>query len=74
MDENRFYEIIGRLYSELLNNSVVVQNLNAVVKELQDQNNELRLSQQEMQEGTKPAPEPPPGFSPVPKQITNVSD
>lgn len=76
MDENQFYQTIGRLYAELLNSSQVIQNTNNVVGQLQARISELELEIQSISrpEASAPDPEPneeiPVGYDPVPPRIT----
>lgn len=44
MDENALYATIGRLYTELVNASNIIQNQNNTVNQLQQKVSELELS------------------------------
>jgi len=81
MDENQFYQTIGRLYAELLNSSQVIQNQNNIVSQLQNTISTLELEISTLQrkedccvQGQCEQEDKPPvneaGYDPVPPRIT----
>lgn len=55
MDENKLYETIGRVYSELLNASNIIQSQKALITKLQKRVSELELSSSKSKVKTREA-------------------